>query len=102
MFIYTSFAVQNFPSSPEVRTLPFNAAGGRSICGQGAKILHVSRTKKKQNRRNRSSVVTNSIKTLKKVVRIKKVLPSLIAVAKTSNKETINKMKRQPSDGGRK
>ena len=35
------------------------------------------------------------------MVRIKKVLPSLIAVAKTSNKETIKKMRRQPSDGGK-
>ena len=35
------------------------------------------------------------------MVRIKKVLPSLIAVAKTSNKETINTMRRQSSDGGR-
>jgi len=35
------------------------------------------------------------------VVRIKKVLPSLIAVAKTSNKETIKKMRRQLSDGGK-
>ena len=35
------------------------------------------------------------------MVRINKVLPSLIAVAKTSNKETIKKMRRQPSDGGK-
>ena len=30
----------DFPGSPVVKTLPFNAGGVGSIPGQGAKILH--------------------------------------------------------------
>ena len=39
----------DFPGSPEVKTLPFNAGGAGSIPGQRAKMPHASQPKKKQN-----------------------------------------------------
>ena len=43
-------SLQDFPSSPVVKTLPSSAGGLGSIPGQKAKIPHASRPKKKQNR----------------------------------------------------
>ena len=48
-------------SGPVVRTSPSNARGAGSIPGQGAKIPHASWPESQ----NRSSIVTNSIKTIK-------------------------------------
>ena len=44
-----------------IRTLPSNAGGASSIPGQGAKIPHALRPESQ----NRSSIVTNSVKTIK-------------------------------------
>ena len=46
-----------------VKALPSNAGGVGSIPGQGAKIAHAS---KNQNIKNRSNMVTDSIKDFKK------------------------------------
>ena len=54
-----------------VKTLPSNAGGAGSILGWGAKIPHALRPKKPKHKKNRSNIVTNSIKTLK-MVHIKK------------------------------
>ena len=59
---------RDFPGSPVVKTSPSNAGVADSIPGQGAKIPHASGPKKqniKKPPKNRSSIVTNSIKTLK-------------------------------------
>ena len=64
------FSLGDFPGGPVVKTLPSNAGGVGSIPGQGAKIPHVSWSKN-QSIKNRSNIVTNSIKTLK-MVHIKK------------------------------
>ena len=60
----------DFSDGPVVKTLPSNAGGAGSIPGQGAKITYASGPKN-QNIKERSSIVTNSIKTLK-MVHIKK------------------------------
>ena len=44
-------SLQDFPSSPVVKTLPSNAGGLGSIPGQKAKIPHASRPKKKTKQR---------------------------------------------------
>ena len=49
-----------------VKTLPFNPRGAGSIPAQGAKVPHASRPKV-QNIKIRSNIVTNSIKTFKKL-----------------------------------
>ena len=51
-----------------VKTLPSNAGGEGSTPGPGAKIPHASgpKNKKQTNKKTRSNIVTNSIKTLKK------------------------------------
>ena len=54
-----------------VRTFPSNAESMSSIPGQGVRIPHAS-WPKNQSIKNRSSIVTNSIKTLK-MVHIKNV-----------------------------
>ena len=53
-----------------VETSPFNAEGVRLIPGWGAKISHTLGPKKIKTE-NRNNIVTNSIKTLKKMVHIK-------------------------------
>ena len=61
-----------------VKTLTSNAGGAGLIPGLGAKILHALQPKKKKkNINNRSSIVTNSIKTLKMVYIKKKSLKRL-------------------------
>ena len=57
-----------------VKTLPSNAGGEGSTPGPGAKIPHASgpKNKKQTNKKTRSNIVTNSIKTLK-MVYIKKL-----------------------------
>ena len=45
------------------KTSPLNAGGAGSLPGQGAKVLHDLQQKKES--KDRSSIVTNSIKTLK-------------------------------------
>ena len=58
MFSHTKFHPWNFPGSQVVKTPPSNAEGTGSIPGQGAKIPHASKVKKKNkkqtpyNRRN--------------------------------------------------
>ena len=55
-----------FPGSPVVETLPSNTGGVYSFLGRGVKISHASWPKKtKHTHKNRSNIVTNSIKTLK-------------------------------------
>ena len=54
-----SLSVRDFPGSPGVKTSPSNAESAGLILGQRAKIPYVSWPK------NRSNIVTNSIKTLK-------------------------------------
>ena len=58
---------RDFPGGPVVKTLSSNAGGEGSIPGRGAKIPRASPPK------NRSNIVTNSIKTLK-MVHIKKII----------------------------
>ena len=58
--------MQNFPSSLEVKTLPYSARDMDSIPGQGAKIPHDWQPKN-QNIKHRNNIVTNSIKALKMV-----------------------------------
>ena len=61
----------DFPDGSVVNILPPNVEGTGSIPGQGAKIPHALRPKNQ----NISSIVTNSIKTLKMVhIKKKKVL----------------------------
>ena len=59
-----------FCGGPVVKTLPYNGEGAGSIPGQAAKIPHAL-WPKNQNIKNRSKIVTNSIKTLK-IVHMKK------------------------------
>ena len=54
----------DFPDSPLVKTSPSNAGSTDSISGQGARFPHALQPKN-QNLRNRSNIVTNSIKTSK-------------------------------------
>ena len=63
-----------FPGGPGVKTSPSNAESAALIPGQGTKILQPCGQKKKktQNIKNRSNVITNSIKTFK-MVHIKKM-----------------------------
>ena len=61
--------MKDFPGCPVVKTLPSNAGCAGSIPGQGAKISHASWSKNQT--KNRSNIVTNSVKTLK-LVHIKK------------------------------
>ena len=51
----------SFPGGPVVKISPSNAGGVGSILGLGVKIPHVSWPKNRTE--NRSSIVTNSIKT---------------------------------------
>ena len=62
----------DFLGCPVVKTSPSNAGVMDSIPGQGAKIPHASQPKD-QNIKNRSNVVTNSVKSLK-MVHIKNIL----------------------------
>ena len=39
-------SIRDFPGSPVVKTLPFNAGGAGSVLGQGAKIPHALQPKK--------------------------------------------------------
>ena len=55
----------DFPGCPVVETLPCNAGAAGLIPAQGAKIPHASRPKN-QSIKNRSNIVTNSIKSLLK------------------------------------
>jgi len=70
---HSKIMVRSFPGCSVVKTSPSNAGGVGSIPGWGAKIPHALRPKnKKQNKQqkqycNRSNVVTDSIKTLKRV-----------------------------------
>ena len=63
----------DFPGGPVVKTSSSNAGGVGSTPDQGAKILHASWPKSqtnkqtKQLKKNRSNIVTNSIKTFKMV-----------------------------------
>ena len=56
-----------------IKTSPSKAGGAGSIPGQGVNIPHASGPKN-QNIKNRSNIVTNSIKTFKMVHRKKKIL----------------------------
>ena len=51
---------------PVVKTLPSNAGGAGLIPGQGARIPYAWQPKN-QKRKNRSNIVTDSIKTVKAV-----------------------------------
>ena len=55
----------DFPGCPVLETLPCNAGAAGLIPAQGAKIPHASRPKN-QTIKNRSNIVTNSIKSLLK------------------------------------
>ena len=55
---------KDFPGGPVVRTVPSSAEGAGSIPGRGAGFLHALGPKN-QNIKNKGSVVTSSIKTLK-------------------------------------
>ena len=55
----------DFPGCPVVETLPCNVGAAGLIPAQGAKIPHASRPKN-QSIKNRSNIVTNSIKSLLK------------------------------------
>ena len=46
--VYLNTLTGDFPGSPEVKTLPFNAGGAGSIPGQRAKMPHASQPKKKK------------------------------------------------------
>ena len=56
---------RDFPRGPLLKTLPSNAGDMGLIPGWGAKISHASQSNKPKQ--NRSSIVTNSIKTLNMV-----------------------------------
>ena len=49
---------RDYPGGPVVKNLPFNAEGGGSVPGQGAKITHTS-WPKTQKVNNRSNIVTS-------------------------------------------
>ena len=56
--------LRDFPGGPVVKTLPSCASGEDSIPGWGVKILHALGSKTQNiKKKNRSSIVTNSIKT---------------------------------------
>ena len=55
-----------FPGGPAVKTSPSSAEGAGLIPGQGAKIQHALWSKKIKNK-NRSNIVTNSVKAFKMV-----------------------------------
>ena len=57
---------------PVVKALPSNAENAGSTLGWGADIPHILFPKNQNIKNNRSSIVTNSIKTLK-MVHIKKI-----------------------------
>lgn len=57
-----------------VNTSPSSAGGTGSISGQGTKILHASRPKKKKQPQNRNSGVKDPTKTFKMVCMKKKFL----------------------------
>ena len=59
----------NFPSGPVVKNPPSNAGGAGSIPGQEAEISHALWPK---TQKHKSSILINSIKTLK-MVHIKKI-----------------------------
>ena len=64
---FTSFqSGPGLPGSLEIKSSTSSTGVVGLILGQGAKTPHASRPKK-QNIKNRSSAVTNSIKTLKVV-----------------------------------
>ena len=69
---------KDFPDSPMVKIPPFNAGGVGSIPGRGAIISHATNKQTK----NRNSIVTDSIKALKKWSTSKKVFK------KQKNKKT--------------
>ena len=52
----------DFPGGPVVKTLPSNAGGVGSVSSLGATIPHASQPKNPKGK-NRSNIVTNSIKT---------------------------------------
>ena len=54
------------PGAPAVKTSPSNAGGADSILGLGAEIPRALGWPKDQNIKNRSNIVTNSIKTFSK------------------------------------
>ena len=55
----------DFPGGPVVKTSPSNAGGTGSILCWGAKILLV--LKKQKQKTSKTSILTNSVKTLKMV-----------------------------------
>ena len=64
---------RDFPGGPAVKTLPSIAEGTGSIPGRGAKMPQTSRPKKKkENPRKQKHIVTNSIKTLKNLLKKEK------------------------------
>ena len=65
--------VRDFPGSSVLKTWPSGAGGVDSIPGWRARIPHVLGPKQTNKQTNRSSIVTNSLKTLK-MVHIKKSL----------------------------
>ena len=63
----------DIPGGPVVKTSPSNAGSVGLICGQGSKIPHTFWTNQnKAKHKNRRSIVTNSIKVLKRMAHIKK------------------------------
>ena len=72
---HTNYSIKSsygdFPGSSVVKTSPSNAGGTGLIPGWGAKIPHALQPKN-QNIKNKSNIVTNSMKTLK-MVHIKKI-----------------------------
>ena len=66
---------RDFPGGPVVKTSPSIAEGTGSIPGRGAKMPQTSRPKKKkENPRKQKHIVTNSIKTLKNLLKKKNLL----------------------------
>ena len=61
-------ALQDFPDSPVVKTLPFDAADKGSIPGQGARIPHASKPKNQNTKQKQCCNKFDSLKwsTLKK------------------------------------
>ena len=70
-----------------VKTSPSNVGGAGLVSGQGAKTPHASGPERKPKTHNRSNVVANSIKTLKKDPRQEK---SLKKIHQTALIETVN------------
>ena len=63
---------RDFPDSPVLRTMPFNAGGAALTRGQGAKIPHCLTVKNTKHKTD--PLLTNSVKTLKMVHILKKNL----------------------------